>query len=88
MRKPLLNQCSYNGLCPSYVYNTSCQTISTCNGFGAGDGYEIDCFDVSRLETYCSTCWDVESFSVSFTTVEGKVRICFNKMIVRSDLNV
>ena len=88
MGKPLLLQPSYNGVYPSRVYDTSCQIVSTCDNSVARNIDKIDYFDVSRFESYCSTCWDVETFSIGFATVEAKLRVCFDKMIVRSNLNV
>jgi hypothetical protein len=88
MCKPLLLQPSYNGVYPSWVYETSCQIVSTCDNFVARDFDKVDYLNVSRFESYCSTCWDVQPFSIGFNTVEAKLRICFDKMIVRSNLNV
>lgn len=86
MCKSSLNQLSYNGVCPFWVYKAACQIVSTCDDFGARESHKIDYFNVSRLESYCGTGRDVKSFPIGFGTVEGKMRICFDKMIVRSDL--
>ena len=88
MSKVLLQQRSQNVPYSSRVYDTTCQIVSTCDNFVTRNFDKVDYFDISRFESYCSTCWDVESFSIGFTTVEGKLRVCFDEMIVRSNLNV
>lgn len=71
---------------PSIVEGTSCKTIATFDDLVTTNLDEVDGLSVTRLETDGSSSSNVQSVSKGSDTIEVQQRVCFDKVVVRSNL--
>lgn len=86
MAEAFLDEAGDDFLCPPCVHNACGELVSAGDDLVTRNGAESDGLGITRFESDCCTCGDVESLSISPGTIEGETGVCFDEVIMRSDL--
>jgi hypothetical protein len=86
MREASFLQVLENGICPRQVDSARCEVVATMDGLVARDFYQLNSLAVTWLETHGGTGSNIKTVAISFNAIEFELRICFDKVVVRSDL--
>jgi len=66
---------------------TSRNIVAALDDLFAANLNKCDSLGVSRLETDGCSCWNVKTVTLRPNTIKFKLWVCFNEMIVRSNLD-
>lgn len=86
MGKALLNEHFHDIFGPAEINYTGRNTITARYNPGTSDCNESDCLGPVRFKADGSTGGDIESLSIGFCAIESEGGVCFDKVVVGSDL--
>lgn len=61
--------------------------VAALDDLFAADLNECDSLGVAGLETNGGSCWNVKTVTMGSNTIKFKLRICFDEVVMRADLD-